>query len=589
MSVPFTVSTLATPLSALAVTATSSNPTLVPSSAIVLGGAGENRTITITPPLNQFGTATITLKADDGSASSTDTFVLTVTNVNDPPTISPVTTQSGAAGRLVGPLAVTVGDIDSPPVAALTLTATSSNPAVVPPAGLSVQLAPGSDGSSRLVFAQTASNVTGESVITLTVSDGQFSPTLLFTISSTHFAPVELTGTPDGSLVDLAWSDPLAAGSSAPYRVEFIPSPPLAGRSTITVDVAGSTFTATTLALGSWVARVRAVTPTSLGPPSNDFAFTLTGAPSRPLNFDVDVSGNNLTFTWNPPAAGAVSEYVLEAGTVAGASNLVVRNIGLTQSFAAAAPNGTYFTRIRAVNAVGMSSPSSELSFSTGVTPPGAPRNLRVSVSGSSVLISWDTPAGGGVPGGYLLEAGTARGSGEYRHSSCDAHQLSRGVCAERYLLRSGSRDRWRTCFIGNVVQRRWRARAYRRARQPTLTSTVSGSSVTLAWSPPTVGGVPASYTVLAGSAPGTEQPCGTAGRAGDIIRDVGRAVWNLLRPRHLHQCGWCERGVERGDDHRPLIGRPGVTLGTSCSSRTTNVPPTMTWRMPSENCAGFS
>ena len=36
-------------------------------------------------------------------------------------------------------------------------------------------------------------------------------------------------------------------------------------------------------------------------------------------------------------------------------------------------------------------------------------------------------------------------------------------------------------------------------------------------------------------------------------------------------------------------IGLPGVTFGTSCSSRTTNVPPTMTWRMPSENCAGFS
>jgi sugar lactone lactonase YvrE len=37
------------------------------------------------------------------------------------------------------------------------------------------------------------------------------------------------------------------------------------------------------------------------------------------------------------------------------------------------------------------------------------------------------------------------------------------------------------------------------------------------------------------------------------------------------------------------LLGVPGLASGTRLSSRTTNVPPTMTWRMPTEYCAGCS
>ena len=46
----FTVGDVETPAAALTVTATSSNPTLVPTANIVLGGTGATRTVTITPP-----------------------------------------------------------------------------------------------------------------------------------------------------------------------------------------------------------------------------------------------------------------------------------------------------------------------------------------------------------------------------------------------------------------------------------------------------------------------------------------------------------------------------------------------------------
>ena len=66
----------------------SSNTTLVPNGNIVFGGSGANRTVTVTPAANQSGTATITVTVSDGALTASDTFVLTVTPVNDAPTIS---------------------------------------------------------------------------------------------------------------------------------------------------------------------------------------------------------------------------------------------------------------------------------------------------------------------------------------------------------------------------------------------------------------------------------------------------------------------------------------------------------------------
>ena len=67
----------------------SSNQTLLPDSNIVFGGSGDNRTIALTPSLNEFGTVTVILTVDDGNTnSSQDTFILTVNPINDAPVIT---------------------------------------------------------------------------------------------------------------------------------------------------------------------------------------------------------------------------------------------------------------------------------------------------------------------------------------------------------------------------------------------------------------------------------------------------------------------------------------------------------------------
>src|SRR5438477_13038082 len=86
--ISFTVGDAESPASSLIVSGTSSNPGLVPNGNIVFGGSGSNRTVTLMPATNQSGSATITVTVSDGALSSNDTFVLTVTPVNDAPTIS---------------------------------------------------------------------------------------------------------------------------------------------------------------------------------------------------------------------------------------------------------------------------------------------------------------------------------------------------------------------------------------------------------------------------------------------------------------------------------------------------------------------
>lgn len=75
----FTIDDAETTGGVLAVSAASSNTTLLPQSGITLGGSGLSRTITLTPAANQNGTATVTLNVNDGTLTSSDTFVLTVT------------------------------------------------------------------------------------------------------------------------------------------------------------------------------------------------------------------------------------------------------------------------------------------------------------------------------------------------------------------------------------------------------------------------------------------------------------------------------------------------------------------------------
>ncbi|MFO1321697.1 MAG: DUF4347 domain-containing protein [Burkholderiales bacterium] len=81
----FTIGDVETSAGALAVTAASSDPALVASSGLVLGGSGSSRTLTVTPVTNaNGGPVTLTISVSDGTATTTESFDLTIIGTDDP-------------------------------------------------------------------------------------------------------------------------------------------------------------------------------------------------------------------------------------------------------------------------------------------------------------------------------------------------------------------------------------------------------------------------------------------------------------------------------------------------------------------------
>src|SRR5690606_25971502 len=145
----FTVGDIDNDLTDLTVTAASSNTTVIPNANIVIGGGlGTTRTVTVTPPVNQFGgPVTITLEVSDGNLTATATFTVTINTNNDAPTVTRPGPQTINENTPTGALNFTVDDIDNP-IASLTVTGTSSNQTLIPTANIAFG---GGTGATRTV------------------------------------------------------------------------------------------------------------------------------------------------------------------------------------------------------------------------------------------------------------------------------------------------------------------------------------------------------------------------------------------------------------------------------------------------------
>lgn len=162
----FVISDVETEAANLTVSGHSSDPLLVPNENILFSGTDGNRSMMIVPAENAYGTAVITVTVSDGALAASTSFVLTVSPVNDHPTLSyiaPQITQAGAT--LVVPF--TIGDAETPPDE-LRLKVRSSKPFIVGSSGLEL----GGSGANRTVAVTPWPNQYGKLKIYLTVTDG---------------------------------------------------------------------------------------------------------------------------------------------------------------------------------------------------------------------------------------------------------------------------------------------------------------------------------------------------------------------------------------------------------------------------------
>lgn len=160
---------------ALTVTATSSNPALLPDPTVTYSSPDANGSLTYTPVSGQSGTATITVTVrDDGGTANagadtfTRTFTVTVTPVNDPPTLDPIADPAAiledAATQTVNLTGISAGYLETQN---LTLTATSDNPALIPNPTVNY-----TNGASTATLSYTpGAHASGTATITVTLHD----------------------------------------------------------------------------------------------------------------------------------------------------------------------------------------------------------------------------------------------------------------------------------------------------------------------------------------------------------------------------------------------------------------------------------
>jgi hypothetical protein len=160
-------------------------------------------------------------------------------------------------------------------------------------------------------------------------------------------------------VVSLQWTVP--SGSPTTYVLDAGSS---AGATDLaSVDIGAVTQFSTSAPPGTYFVRVRARNACGTGPASNEVTLVVgqpcTGPPGVPGNFTASVVAGVVTLSWTA-ASGQPTSYVLEAGSASTLTDLAVVDVGNQLAISAPAPPGTYFLRVRASNACGTGSASTE-------------------------------------------------------------------------------------------------------------------------------------------------------------------------------------------------------------------------------------
>lgn len=310
-AIAFTVSDATTPASLITVTGRSSNPSLLPDANIVLAGTTGNRTVTLRPATNQFGTATVTLSVTDTNFGSTNrSFTLTVTPVNDAPVISSMTNVTLLRNTPSAPLPVNVGDAETP-AGNLTVTATSGNTTLVPNANLRL----GGSGTNRALVVTPATNQSGSATITVAVSDGTNTANTAFTVT--------VTSLNDAPTISSIADQVTGAGTPTP-AIPFTVSDPETPAGSLTLRAASSNtgLLPTNNVVFGGSGSNRTVTLAPVGEQTGEANVTLTvsdGTNNTATTFKLTVTPVN-----RPPTLAALGDVAI---TRAGGVNQAVVNL----------------------------------------------------------------------------------------------------------------------------------------------------------------------------------------------------------------------------------------------------------------------
>ena len=223
-------------------------------------------------------------------------------------------------------------------------------------------------------------------------------------------APLNLTATTIGSIVDLAWDAPSWDGGRSITHYEIHVSVN-GGAWIFGTNTAVRVYRDETASAGA-VRRYRVRAWNAIGPGfwTNTVVATTGGAgtPTAPLNLTATTIGSIVDLAWDAPSwdgGRSITHYEIHVSVNGGAWSFGTNTAVRVYRDATASAGAVRRYRVRAVNAFGPGAPA--YVDATAAGPPGPPRNLEAVADGSSVIeLNWDAPLenGGSAITGYRIE-----------------------------------------------------------------------------------------------------------------------------------------------------------------------------------------
>jgi hypothetical protein len=156
-----------------------------------------------------------------------------------------------------------------------------------------------------------------------------------------------------GPTVTLSWTAP-SSGTPISYVIEAssVPGGP-ANLANFDTGNTSTTLVVPNVPGGTYYVRIRARDQSGLSGPSNEVQLIVTTAtggscPSAPQGLTATSQGSTVVLTWQPPASGAPTSYVVQAGSAPGGANLANFDTGSTALTLTASnvPAGLYYVRV---------------------------------------------------------------------------------------------------------------------------------------------------------------------------------------------------------------------------------------------------
>jgi hypothetical protein len=185
---------------------------------------------------------------------------------------------------------------------------------------------------------------------------------VFFRVGTQLASPTGLTADWSGTQTTVSWV-PSSADSPdmvpTNYVLEAGTAPGLADVAAIPLGT--STSFSADVPTGVYYVRVRATNDNGDSDPTPDIVVAAPGTAQEPTALTSGGEGSTVTLAWTPPVGEAVAGYVIEAGSDPGLSDIATLQVGNVTTFTTEAPPGTYFVRVRALNAKGPGLPSNEV------------------------------------------------------------------------------------------------------------------------------------------------------------------------------------------------------------------------------------